>query len=223
MNKVSLLDIIGPVMVGPSSSHTAGACRIGLFARGLIGGHPERATVELHGSFARTGQGHGTDRAIVGGLLGFQPDDERLRDALELAAGQGVAVAFENVKLRGDVHPNTARLTVHRGHVTAQVVGSSLGAGRILITQVDGFQVDVTGAFPTLVVAARDVPGVVAHCATELARAGINLASVRLSRRAKGGDAIHVYECDTEPGPDALAAVRTFTGVTLARAIARVS
>jgi len=223
MNKVSLLDIIGPVMVGPSSSHTAGACRIGLFARDLVGGDPDRAHVELHGSFARTGQGHGTDRAIVGGLLGFQPDDERLRESLELAEARQFDVKFDNIKLRGDVHPNTARITVHRHNVTAQVVGSSLGAGRILITQVDGFEVDVTGAFPTLVVAARDVPGVVAHCATVLARAGINLASVRLSRRAKGGDAIHVYECDSEPGADALAAVRSFPGVTLTRAIARVS
>src|SRR5262249_22292601 len=112
---VSLLDIIGPVMVGPSSSHTAGACRIGLFARGLVSGHPERAKVELHGSFARTGQGHGTDRAIAGGLLGYYPDDQRLRDSLELAEKAGLAIEFTNAKLRGEHHPNTTRITVRRG------------------------------------------------------------------------------------------------------------
>lgn len=223
MSGVSLLDIIGPVMVGPSSSHTAGACRIGLFARGLVGGTPERVKVELHGSFARTGTGHGTDRAIAGGILGLLPDDERLRESLELAERAGVVIEFHNTKLRGDVHPNTARVTVHREGLHAQVIGSSLGAGRILITQVDGFDVEVTGAYPTLVVAARDVPGVVAHCASILAGQGINLASVRLSRRAKGGDAIHIYECDTAPDAAALEAVRAFDGVTLARAIARVS
>src|SRR6267154_5089909 len=122
---VSLLDIIGPVMVGPSSSHTAGACRIGLLVRGLVGGTPERARIELHGSFARTGVGHGTDRAIAGGLLGFQPDDERLRESLELAEKMGLKLEFSNVKLRGDYHPNSTRITAHRGGESATVIGSS--------------------------------------------------------------------------------------------------
>ena len=115
---ISLLDIIGPVMVGPSSSHTAGACRIGLFARALAGGQPDRAKVELHGSFARTGVGHGTDRAIAGGLLGLQPDDERLRQSLELAEAGDLAITFGNAKLRGEHHPNTVRITVTRGDRT---------------------------------------------------------------------------------------------------------
>src|ERR671932_1507749 len=114
---VSLLDIIGPVMVGPSSSHTAGACRLGLLARCLVGGAPHRALVELHGSFARTGEGHGPDKAIVGGLMGFRPDDERLRDALEIAEREGLDYRFEKTTLgeAGVVHPNTVRLTVARG------------------------------------------------------------------------------------------------------------
>src|SRR5437870_849781 len=143
---VSLLDIIGPVMVGPSSSHTAGACRIGLLARGLVGGTPERAEVELHGSFARTGEGHGTDKAIVGGLMGFRPDDERLREALTIAEREGLDYRFEKTKLgeEGVTHPNTARITVHRGAEEGQLVGSSLGAGRILITEIDGFPVEVS-------------------------------------------------------------------------------
>ena len=148
---VSILDIIGPIMVGPSSSHTAGACRIGLFARGLVGGQPDQAHIELHGSFARTGVGHGTDRALAGGLLGLAPDDERLRDALTLAADAGLDIEFDTVKLRGDVHPNTARLSVERLGSEVRITGSSLGAGRILVTDIDGYPVEVSGDLPTLV------------------------------------------------------------------------
>src|SRR5438874_8463195 len=126
---VSLLDIIGPVMVGPSSSHTAGACRIGLLARGLVGGTPEKAVVELHGSFARTGEGHGTDKAIVAGLMGFRPDDERIRDALSIAEREGLDYTFEQTRLgeEGVIHPNTARVTIILGSREAQLIGSTLG------------------------------------------------------------------------------------------------
>src|SRR4029450_9794745 len=148
---VSILDIIGPVMVGPSSSHTAGACRLGLLARGLVGGTPHRARVELHGSFARTGEGHGTDKAIVGGLMGFRPDDERLRDALGIAEREGLDYRFEKTKLGGEgvTHATTARLTLTKGTRESQLVGASLGAGRILISEIDGFPVEVTGNFHT--------------------------------------------------------------------------
>src|SRR3954471_4623916 len=125
---VSLLDIIGPVMVGPSSSHTAGACRIGLLARGLVAGTPEKATIELHGSFARTGEGHGTDKAIVAGLMGFRPDNERIREALEIADREGLAFTFEKTKLGDEdvMHPNSVRITVERGERKSVMVGSSL-------------------------------------------------------------------------------------------------
>lgn len=219
---VSLLDIIGPVMVGPSSSHTAGACRIGLFARALLGGQPERAIVELHGSFARTGQGHGTDRAMAGGLLGFRPDDERLRDSLELAAAAGLELTFQNTKLRGEHHPNTARLTLRKGDREVVVVGSSIGAGRIIITSIDGFAVDITGTLPTLVVVAADQPGAVAAITTTLAGQGGNIATIRVSRRQKGGHAIHVYELDEPVGAEALAALLALPKVQSVRAIGRV-
>lgn len=219
---VSLLDIIGPVMVGPSSSHTAGACRIGLFARALAGGRPDGAKVELHGSFARTGVGHGTDRAIAGGLLGFQPDDERLRRSLELAEAEGLAITFGNVKLRGEHHPNTARITVTRGDRTVTVTGSSIGAGRIVITEVDGYPVEVTGALPTLVFVAPDVPGIVASATAALAGDAANIATIRVSRRRKGGDAIHVYELDAPPSDHALEAIRAL-GVRMVRAVPRVA
>jgi L-serine dehydratase len=220
---VSLLDIIGPVMVGPSSSHTAGACRLGLIARALVGGTPDKAKVELHGSFARTGTGHGTDRAIAGGLLGYQPDDVRLRESLEAAEQAGLRITFENTKLRGDHHPNTTRITATREGRTAIMIGSSIGAGRIVVTAIDGFPVEVTGTYPTLVVVAHDEPGIVARLASALAEESVNLATMRVSRRQKGGDAIHIYELDSAPGAAALERIRSLTAVTTLRVIDRVA
>src|SRR5919199_6165578 len=168
---VSILDIIGPVMVGPSSSHTAGACRLGLLARCLVGGTPERAVMELHGSFARTGEGHGTDKALVAGLLGFRPDDERIRTALQIAEREGLDYRFEKTTLGEEnvVHPNTARITVEREDRKSTMVGSSLGAGRVLVTEIDGYPVEVTGGYDTIVLVAEDVKGSVAAIASILA------------------------------------------------------
>ncbi|MBA2292349.1 MAG: L-serine ammonia-lyase, iron-sulfur-dependent, subunit beta [Gemmatimonadales bacterium] len=220
---VSLLDIIGPVMVGPSSSHTAGACRLGLIARALLGGTPETAKVELHGSFARTGTGHGTDRAIAAGLLGYQPDDERIREALDHAERAGMTITFDNTKLRGEHHPNTTRITVRREGRSAVMTGSSLGAGRILVTAIDNFPVEITGTYPTLVVVAHDEPGIVASVATALSEGAVNLATMRVSRRQKGGDAIHIYELDSPPTPDALERIRAIKAVKTLRVVERVS
>jgi L-serine dehydratase len=198
---VSLLDIIGPVMVGPSSSHTAGACRLGLLARNLVGGTPERARVELHGSFARTGEGHGTDKAIVGGLMGFRPDDERLRDALDIAEREGLDYRFEKTSLgeEATVHPNTARFTVTRGDRESVMVGSSLGAGRVLVTEIDGYPVEITGNYNTVVLVAEDVKGSIASIATILAANAINIATLKVSRQQRGGDAFMVWEVDERP------------------------
>ena len=220
---VSLLDIIGPVMVGPSSSHTAGACRLGLVARALVGGTPDAAKIELHGSFARTGAGHGTDRAIAGGLLGYQPDDVRLRESLEAAERAGLKLVFENTKLRGDHHPNTTRITATRNRRSAVMLGSSIGAGRIVVTAIDGFPVEVTGSYPTLVVVAHDEPGIVATLAGALAEESVNLATMRVSRRQKGGDAIHIYELDSAPGTAALERIRNLAAVKTLRVIDRVA
>ena len=198
---VSLLDIIGPVMVGPSSSHTAGACRLGLLARGLVGGTPERARLELHGSFARTGEGHGTDKALVGGLMGFRPDDDRLRTALEIAAGEGFDYRFEKTTLgeEGEVHPNTVRLTVERGERRSVMTGSSLGAGRVLVTEIDGYPVEVTGNYHTIVLVAEDVKGSIAAIATMLSAFALNIATLKVTRRQRGGDAFMVWELDEVP------------------------
>jgi L-serine dehydratase len=201
---VSILDIIGPVMVGPSSSHTAGACRLGLMARHLVGGTPQRARIELHGSFARTGEGHGTDKAIVGGLLGFRPDDDRLRRALEIAEGDGLSFSFTKTKLgeENEVHPNTVRITVERDDRTVVMTGSSLGAGRILVTDIDGFPVEVHADHHTIVLVAEDIRGSIARITTLLADDGVNIATIRVSRRRRGGDAFMVIEVDDPPGEE---------------------
>jgi L-serine dehydratase len=198
---VSILDIIGPVMVGPSSSHTAGACRLGLVARDLVGGTPDKALIELHGSFARTGEGHGTDKAIVGGLLGFRPDDERLRDALVILDKEGLDWKFEKTTLgdEPEVHPNSVRITVSRQNKQHVMLGASLGAGRIRVSQIDGYPVEVDGAHHTIVLVAEDVKGSVARIASILSDDGVNIATLRLTRKHRGGDAFMVIEVDERP------------------------
>ena len=220
---VSLLDIIGPVMVGPSSSHTAGACRLGLLARNLVGGTPEKARIELHGSFARTGEGHGTDKAIAGGLMGFRPDDERLRDALEIAQGEGLDYVFETTTLADDAHPNTARITVERGDRHAVMTGASLGAGRILVNEINGYAVEVSGTYHTIVLIAEDVKGSIAAIATILAEHGINIANLRLTRKQRGGDAFMVIEVDDMPGEPVRDEIRALPWVRWAFRLDKVS
>jgi L-serine dehydratase len=220
---VSLLDIIGPVMVGPSSSHTAGACRLGLLARNLVGGTPQTARIELHGSFARTGEGHGTDKAIAGGLMGFRPDDERLRDALEIAQGEGLDYVFEKTTLADDAHPNTARITVERGDRHAVMTGASLGAGRVLVTEINGYAVEVSGTYHTIVLIAEDVKGSIAAIATILAEHGINIANLRLTRKQRGGDAFMVIEVDDAPGEPVRDEIRALPWVRWAFRLDKVS
>ncbi len=220
---VSLLDIIGPVMVGPSSSHTAGACKLGLLARCLVGGTPERARIELHGSFARTGEGHGTDKAVAGGLLGFHPDDERLRDALEIAERDGLDYRFEKTTLADDAHPNSARITVERGERRHVMTGASLGAGRVRVSEIDGYAVEVLGNSHTIVLVAEDVKGSVARITARLADAELNIATLRLSRKHRGGDALMVIEVDEAPGTEIRDELRALPWVRWVHRLEKVS
>lgn len=220
---VSLLDIIGPVMVGPSSSHTAGACRLGLLARGLVSGTPHAALIELHGSFARTGEGHGTDKALVAGLLGFRPDDERIRNALQIAEQEGLDYRFEKTTLSDSAHPNTVRMTLEQGGIKAMMVGSSLGAGRVLVTEIDGYPVEVTGNFHTIALVAEDRKGSIARITGILAEHDINIATLRLTRKQRGGDAFMVIECDDSPGEAVRDEIRVLDWVRWARRLDRVS
>lgn len=210
-------------MVGPSSSHTAGACRLGLLARGLVGGTPERATIELHGSFARTGEGHGTDKAIVAGLMGFRPDDDRIRNSLEIAEREGLQYKFEKTTIDEEAHPNTVRISLERAERSAVMVGSSLGAGRVLVTEIDGFPVEVSGNYHTIVLVAEDVKGSVARIATLLSDDGLNIATLRLTRKRRGGDAFMVIELDECPNEEVRDHIRALPWVRWAFRLDKVS
>jgi len=220
---VSLFDILGPTMVGPSSSHTAGACRLGLMTRAIAGGTPERAVIRLHGSFAATGEGHGTHRAIVGGLIGLAPDDLRLRQAYEEAEAAGLKWEFQEVDLGEEAHPNTAILTAELGGETTEVRGASVGGGRIEVSEVDGFAVALSGAYHTLVLVAHDEPGTIAAVATVLSGHHINLATMRVDRTGRHQDALMTIEADEPVTEAALGAIRSFPWLRWARAIPKIA
>ncbi|CAA7602744.1 L-Serine ammonia-lyase [Acididesulfobacillus acetoxydans] len=201
MARINVFDILGPVMVGPSSSHTAGAVRLGLMARKILGDEPREAKIILHGSFAETGKGHGTDLALVAGLLGMLPDDERIPRAMEMAAAAGLKTVFSAGDL-GDVHPNSVRFDLKgaTGH-EATVLGCSIGGGQIEIRGIDEFPVMLRGDYPTLVILHQDLPGVVAQVTAILAAAQINIAEMRVSREKKGAVALTVVEMDQKIDP----------------------
>jgi L-serine dehydratase len=218
----SLFDIVGPIMVGPSSSHTAGAARLGALARAVTGGTPEHVLITLHGSFATTGLGHGTDRALVAGLLGMKPDDERLPDALTLAQTAGMHVEFTEADL-GEVHPNTARFDIVDADGRPFVIqGSSIGGGTVVVTLVDDFPVEVTGELPVLVVIHHDQPGVVAAVTARLAAEVINIASMQVARERRGARALMLIETDDVVADEVRASIAALEGVSEVRMIPRV-
>ncbi len=194
--KTDVFGIIGPIMIGPSSSHTAGAARIGRMARAICHQRPRSVRIVLHGSFAETGRGHGTHLALIAGLLGLSPGDEQLRQSRELAEREGMEVAIERGDL-GNVHPNTALLEItgEDGSRTT-VVGSSVGGGNIVITNIDDFDVEIYGNYYTLVVSHQDVPGMLSQITALLAAAQVNIANMRTSRKAKGQMALTIIETD---------------------------
>ena len=204
---MGIFDILGPVMVGPSSSHTAGAVRIGGFARKLLGAAPSEALIQLHGSFAATGEGHGTPLALLAGLLGLAPDDERIPAAEALAAAQGLAYLFEEVDL-GDVHPNSARLRLEAEGTVLEICASSVGGGRIEVWNIDGFDTDLDGQYPTLLLTYPDRPGAVAIVSAILANAALNIASIKAHRDSRGGQALMTVELDVEPPSSVLDSMR---------------
>lgn len=196
---MSIFDIVGPVMVGPSSSHTAGACRIGLVARRLIGEEITRAVIQLHGSFLATGRGHGTDKAIVAGLLGIVVDDSRIPHSMEIAAERGLMVVFGHVDLGDDAHPNSVRLYLTgTSGKELEIVASSIGGGQIMVNEIDGLTTNFSGNYPTLIVHNLDQPGHVAEVTSMLQHKSVNIANMQLHRSQRGGSAVMVLECDQE-------------------------
>ena len=210
---MNIFDILGPVMVGPSSSHTAGAVRIGLIARRLLGGQPATAKITLSGSFAATGTGHGTVRALVAGLLGMKPDDIRIPDSFALAVEQGLAFTFDKIELK-EAHPNTAILQLSTaGGRELEVQASSLGGGRIMVNKLDGINVNFNGDSPTLIVHNLDQPGHVAEVTSMLSHKSVNIATMQLYRNHRGGYAVMVIETDQDIPAEALRWLSRLEGV----------
>ena len=212
---MNLFDILGPVMVGPSSSHTAGAVRIGRMARRLLGeGTPRMAHIALSGSFAATGQGHGTDRALVAGLLGMRTYDERIPMSFDVAEEKGMAYVFSRVNLSGE-HPNTAKIELTgKSGKKLSMIASSLGGGRIMVVEMNGLRVSFSGDLPTLIVQNRDLPGHVRDVSDILAKESVNIATLHLYRDYPGGNAVMIIESDKAVQCQSLEALRAIRGVT---------
>jgi len=213
---MSVLDMIGPVMIGPSSSHTAGACRIGLLARSVLGVPPERVQITLHGSFAKTGRGHGTDRALVAGLLGWTPDDARLPEALAEAERAGLALGWSAANL-GNVHPNSVRLDLEGGGRRVTVLGSSIGGGVVEILEIDGVPVRFGGARHTLLVGHQDFYGAIATVTRVVADDRVNIAALSSNRDRRGGEALMCLELDARLSDEALAWIARIHGMNWVR------
>ena len=208
-----LFDVLGPVMIGPSSSHTAGAARIGYTAQKLLGDVPAEADIGLYGSFATTGRGHGTDRALVAGLLGMKPDDLRIPNAFEKAKKAGLRYTIDEIDLR-DAHPNTAVLELTgKGGRALTVQASSLGGGRIMVNKLDGIEVNFTGESNTLVVRNQDEFGSVAAVTSILNQLRVNVANMSVHRHKRGGDALMVIETDQHIKPKQVEFISELPGI----------
>lgn len=195
---MNVFDIIGPIMIGPSSSHTAGACRIGNYARIIARSCPKACELYFSGSFAKTYKGHGTDKAVVAGLLGFAPSDERLRDSFEYAKKEGMSVKVfcKEIEL---AHPNTVRivLTLKDNH-KYEIIGSSIGGGNILLTNINGIPVEIDGMYDTFIIGHKDIPGMITKIAKVFSDNNINVNGLKLFRIAKGDEAYVIVQVDNE-------------------------
>ena len=213
MANVGVFDVLGPIMIGPSSSHTAGAARLGKIANKIVNNEIKEVTFLLHGSFAKTYKGHGTDRALVAGILGMDPDDERLRDSLQVAKEEGIAIEFVPSDF-GDAHPNTVKMLIKDVNGTEwSVMGSSIGGGLVEITEVNGNRVEITGEYHTLITCHNDKVGTVAKVSTMLAEENINIACMKLVRSQKGQGATMTLELDGTASDHIIEKIRTIDGI----------
>ena len=197
MKDFSIFDIVGPNMIGPSSSHTAGALRIAHLARGMIHGRVVRAQFTLYGSFARTYRGHGTDRALIAGVLGFGTEDSRIRDSFRLADEAGIEYEFVPCTENKGYHPNTVEVVItNEEGVTTSILGVSIGGGNVKLKQINGADISLSGNLTTLFVQQYDRPGVVAHISKCLNDHNVNIAFMKLYRDNKGENAYTIIETD---------------------------
>ena len=212
---ISIFEVIGPNMVGPSSSHTAGAASIARLAGKMMNEKIKMVNFILYGSFARTYKGHGTDRALLGGILGFETDDIRIRDSFELAEKAGIDFSFSANTLETDVHPNTVDIElVGETGRRITVRGESVGGGKVRLTRINGVKVLFTGEYHALIVVHRDHPGVVAGITTALSECNVNIAFLRVYRESKGGVAYTIIESDEEIKDDIVAEIKKDTAIT---------
>ena len=196
---MNVFDIIGPVMIGPSSSHTAGAARLGKVAKIMFGKEIKKAHIYMHGSFAKTGKGHGTDKALIAGLLGMEPDNEDLRYSFDIAKKQGMEFEFSAIELE-NVHPNTVRIILNgENDEKLTMEGSSIGGGCILVYKLNNYEVNLNFENPSIVVVHTDHPGVIAKVTDELYKYGVNICDFHLSRKSKGGEALMTIGMDSMP------------------------
>lgn len=196
MKNISAFDVIGPRMIGPSSSHTAGAARLGKVARKICGKEVKEVIFMLHGSFANTYKGHGTDKALVAGILGMEPNDRDLKKSMEIAEERGLKYEFIETDL-GEAHPNTVKIMmIDINDNKTEIVGASTGGGSIKITEINGLVVEFTGEYPTLIVRQIDMPGVIAKVTKIMNTYNINIAFMRVFRREKGKDAFMIIKSD---------------------------
>lgn len=209
----SIFDMIGPVMIGPSSSHTAGVVRIGRFTRKILGVEPEEVTIIFYNSFATTYEGHGSDRAVLAGLMDFNTDDDRVREALHIAAERNIVVHFKSIMSAPKLHPNSIRVSARAGDRTVETLGVSRGGGLITIAEIDGFHANLAGQSDTLIVLADDVKGSIAFISSVVAHDDCNIATMIVTRRAKNNFAKLIMELDSEPKSSTIDYLRTLSWV----------
>lgn len=217
--EISIFDVLGPVMTGPSSSHTAGAARLSRIAGLIVGGKYKKVSFGLYGSFDKTYRGHGTDRALVAGALGLREDDERLASSFALAKEAGLEWEFYSADLVG-MHENSVRMTftLEDGSIR-EITGSSVGGGQIVIRSIDGFETEITARSSTLIVMQHDRPGVLSHITRVLSENGINIGVMKLSRRARGDLACTVIETDGPISDEILRCVGTLDDIIRVEAL----
>ena len=204
----SVFDIIGPVMIGPSSSHTAGAVRIGKIVSSIFDDKPTEVEFQLFNSFAKTYQGHGTDLALVAGILGMNTDDPKIPNSLEIAHQRGIKIIWTIQKDSNAPHPNTAKITIKNDRKTISVTGISIGGGNIQVTELNGFSVSLSMNTPTIIIVHQDIPGMIAHVTEALSRYHINIAQMNVTRAKADEKAILIIEVDSRSCDKAVEEIR---------------
>lgn len=203
----SVFDIIGPVMIGPSSSHTAGAVRIGKVVHSIFGEIPDEVTFHLYNSFAKTYKGHGTDKALVAGIMGMDTDNPDIKRSLEIAHQKGIKIYWDILKDSNAPHPNTVKISVKKADKSMSVTGVSIGGGNIQVTELNGFSVSLSMNTPTIITVHQDIPGMIAKVTDILSSSNINIATMNVTRESAGEKAIMIIEVDSRECHDAVKSI----------------